>query len=121
MNNAKHTPGPWHVERPYGEPGIYVGASDTSLVARVRENRADRLACNAEFNARLIAAAPDLRLACHDTELDSAHDALSALLEDEDAENDDIREAAVSLCLCLNAHHDRRQAAIAKAEGAPAP
>lgn len=36
--------------------------------------------------------------------LDEAHDKLSALLEDDDAESRDIRKAAIDICLALNAH-----------------
>ncbi len=32
-----------------------------------------------------------------------AHDALSDVLEDEDAGNDDVRQAAIEICLALNA------------------
>ncbi len=49
---SAHTPAPWNVERPYGEPGVYVGGPDTSLVAKVWHDN--------EANARLIAAAPNL-------------------------------------------------------------
>lgn len=48
-------------------------------------------------------------------ELAAAHDRLSELLEDADAGNDDIRDAAIDLCAALNAHHEKRQAAIAAA------
>jgi|SRR6516162_7887741 hypothetical protein len=43
--------------------------------------------------------------------LDAAHDKLSALLEDDDAGNDDIRDAAIDLCTALNAHHSQRATA----------
>lgn len=61
MNNATHTPGPWEISK-HGTPdyapqfGIYAEGSqnDHCLV------RYD----NAQANARLIAAAPDLLAAC---------------------------------------------------------
>lgn len=56
---TKHTAGPWNSEQPYREPGIYVAAPDTSIVARVYEQGGQGLA-----NASLIAAAPDLLKAC---------------------------------------------------------
>lgn len=40
-------------------------------------------------------------------DLNAAHDALSELLEDEDAGNDEIREAAIHLCVILASHHER--------------
>jgi hypothetical protein len=57
MNNnlSKPTDGPWVVEHPYGEAGVYVSGPATELVAKVWHDN--------EANARLIAAAPEL-LAC---------------------------------------------------------
>jgi len=49
-----------------------------------------------------------------DDALDQAHDVLSDLLEDPDAGNDDIRDAAITVCEALNAHHEKRKAAIAR-------
>ena len=49
-----HTPGPWNVERPYGEPGTYITCPSTALVAKVWGDE------DTEANARLIASAPDL-------------------------------------------------------------
>ena len=55
----KHTPGPWFVSSIKGDDGIMVGAGDGSdLVADVR------LVLEAEQNAYLIAAAPELLEAC---------------------------------------------------------
>lgn len=71
----------------------------------------------AEANKRLIAAAPELLKACHAPAVDAAHDKLSDLLEDTDAANDDIRDAAVHLCVMLGCHYDNRTQAIAKAKG----
>lgn len=54
--NAKPIPGPWAVERPYGEPGVYVTAADprktNPLICRLYEE--------SEGCANLIAAAPEL-------------------------------------------------------------
>ena len=52
MNKHKHTPGPWAVEHPYGEGGIYVSGTNTALIAKIYHEQ--------EANARLIAAAPDM-------------------------------------------------------------
>lgn len=62
---TSHTPGPWYVEQPYGEPGIYVAATiNTGLIAKLfpqdghlfnRDTKVSEAA-----NARLIAAAPEL-------------------------------------------------------------
>jgi len=68
MSHAKHTPGYWNVEHPYGEPGVYVAGPNTGLIAKLYEP--DRGMFNIdrpvsiEANARLIAAAPDLLKAC---------------------------------------------------------
>lgn len=51
-NNAKHTPGPWRVGAVCGD--VVFAVADSAGVASCA-----RLA-NAEANARLIAAAPDL-------------------------------------------------------------
>lgn len=52
------TPGPWNVERPYGETGLYIVAPNTGIIAKVWEP--DSGYGYASDNARLIAAAPDL-------------------------------------------------------------
>lgn len=56
---TKHTPGPWAVERPYNEPGIYVtGANPRTsnpLICRLMDQAQ---APEGEANARLIASAP---------------------------------------------------------------
>lgn len=41
------------------------------------------------------------------SDVDKAHERLSNLLEDEEAENDDIRDAAIELCTCLAARADK--------------
>jgi hypothetical protein len=52
-----HTPGPWRVERPFQEPGVYVSAPTTELVAKMfAPDRPEQM----EANARLIAAAPEM-------------------------------------------------------------
>lgn len=58
--NTKHAPGPWAIERPYAEPGVYVGAADTSLVCRICMDGAEANDPEGLANARLIAAAPDM-------------------------------------------------------------
>jgi hypothetical protein len=67
MREAKHTPGPWEVEHPYGEPGTFIGSADTSLICRLysvdHPSRGGTEEC--EYNARLIAAAPELLEAAH--------------------------------------------------------
>lgn len=54
---STHTPGPWSVEYPYGEHGCYVTAANprttNPLICKMMPE-------NADPNARLIAAAPDL-------------------------------------------------------------
>jgi hypothetical protein len=70
-----------------------------------------------QANARLITSAPELYGAAKAPDVDAAHDVLSKLLEDPDAGNDEIREAAIDLCCVLDSHHEARTAALAKAEG----
>jgi hypothetical protein len=48
--NTPHTPGPWHVEHPYGEEGTYISSPDTTLVAKVYNER----------DAKLLAAAEEM-------------------------------------------------------------
>jgi hypothetical protein len=78
MGQSKHTPGPWRVESPFGEPGLFVAAPSSALVCRlypvddryVRDQKE-----SIEANARLIAAAPELLEALRplaDIELDNA-------------------------------------------------
>ena len=115
-----HTPGPWDYDMdfivapdPAGEhPDIYIAeiahTDDEGRIASPEQQDANR---------RLIAAATELYAAADAPEVDSAHDELSGLLEDPDASNDAIRDAAIDLCDVLTRHHDARQSAIAKAEG----
>lgn len=94
MNNtatkeiAQHSPAPWIVEHPHGEPGVYVGAANTSLVAKVYD--ADLGSAQTEANALLIAAAPELL------------EALKAVVSVADRKTDEF---------------DLAHAAIAKAQG----
>ena len=50
------TPGPWGIDRPYQEDGLYIQAKDTSLVCKVYDDGDEYHMAN----ARLIAAAPAL-------------------------------------------------------------
>ena len=64
MNKQTHTPGPWHVEHPFQEEGVYVSTKSTALVAKLYEPdkyawHGDRVE-SIEANARLIASAPEL-------------------------------------------------------------
>ncbi len=65
---SKHRPGPWHVSKYLGEPSgtlQVVHASGDVQVADCRETWGYRLSVEeAQANARLIAAAPDLLEAC---------------------------------------------------------
>jgi hypothetical protein len=61
---TEHTKGPWNVEKPYGESGVYVSGPTTALVCKLYP--VDHNTFNVdkrvtiEANAALIAAAPDL-------------------------------------------------------------
>jgi hypothetical protein len=56
-----HTPGPWTVELPYGEPGVYITAADprrtNPLICKLIDQAQ---APEGKANALLIAAAPSL-------------------------------------------------------------
>jgi hypothetical protein len=52
MNEAKHTPGPWQIDREFDQVHIIAGRA---AVARVMHGRED-----GEANARLIKAAPNM-------------------------------------------------------------
>jgi hypothetical protein len=64
--------GGWFVERPYGEPGVYIGDCQTRLIAKIYENIGDPWQTPEEVKtevaniANLIAAAPDLLQALTD-------------------------------------------------------
>ena len=64
MNESKHTPGPWAVEHPYGEPGIYVTGANPRLSNPLICKLVDQARTpEGAANARLIAAAPELLVA----------------------------------------------------------
>lgn len=71
----------------------------------------------AQANALLMAAAPDLIDAAINPEMDRAHDELDKLLDDPDAGNDDIRDAAINMIWHLKEHREKREVAVAKALG----
>ena len=50
------SPGPWEIDRPYQEDGLYIQAQDTSLVCKVYDDGEEYH----QANARLIATAPAL-------------------------------------------------------------
>ena len=115
-----YTPGPWDYDMDYIvapdpsglHPDIYIAeivhADDEGRLATPEQQDANR---------RLIAAAPDLYVAANAPDLDAAHDRLSEVLEDPDAGNDELREAAIDLCHALNRHGEARRAALLKAAG----
>lgn len=115
-----HTPGPWEYDMDYIVAPDPNGVHRDIYIAEIAHvDDEGRIASpeQQDANRRLIAAAPDLYAACKAPELDEAHDKLSELLEDPDAGNDDIRDAAVDLCCVLVSHNATRQEAIAKVEG----
>lgn len=65
---STHAPGPWNVERPYQEPGVYVAMPNTGLVCRLYKPDAGMFVgdktVTIDANAALIAAAPELLAAC---------------------------------------------------------
>lgn len=54
-----NSPLPWNVEHPFGEPGVYIAAPDTSLVAKIYGNGpyAD---ANADLVVRAVNSHADL-------------------------------------------------------------
>ncbi len=62
MSTTKYTPGPWNVEHPYGESGVYIAGPHTEIIAQVwNQTRLPASAENAtEANARVLAAAPEM-------------------------------------------------------------
>ncbi len=62
MSTTKHTPGPWNVEHPYGEPGTYIAGPHTEIIAQVwKQTRLPASPDDAtEANARVLAAAPEM-------------------------------------------------------------
>ena len=71
MSYTKFTPGPWNVEHPFQEPGVYVGGPRTELVCKLYplDDVAKQRGENIEANAALIAAAPDMYAACEPAEV----------------------------------------------------
>lgn len=59
MKTKEHSSTPWNVGRPYGEPGIYIAASNTDLVAKIYEHTGEANA-NAEIIARAVNCHADL-------------------------------------------------------------
>jgi hypothetical protein len=106
VNEAKHTPGPWHVNGDcwvgFDRNNAEAGGYQFCAVAHVME----RIGC-LDANARLIAAAPDLLAACKDL-MPHAERAIKTLNE----------QMIGSLYPSINtATLERARAAIAKAEG----
>ena len=60
---AKHTPGPWAVERFPFSIGVYTEMPENQCLA-ILQNEERLVTPELEANARLIAAAPDLLEAC---------------------------------------------------------
>src|SRR5690554_1806159 len=98
MSTATPTPGPWHVDHPYGEPGTYVSAANTALVARVFPAA---IAAEREANARLIAAAPSLLNGCNALlgliDLVSGRDDMPAAIKEALRDNHRINEARAAI------------------------
>ena len=101
---AKHTPGPWKVDKELtsrsGEWLIAVDAGDKWRGIAIAETR---VATGAELaNARLLASAPELLMACQ------------AMIEWDDREQDHAVDFSARMELCRVAF-DKARAAIAKA------
>lgn len=60
MNETKHTPGPWNSEPCPDMREMLIIDSERWVVGRVRRILSDITIAEAEANARLMAAAPDL-------------------------------------------------------------
>ena len=125
MKTPTHTHSPRFTRSPWEDNGnglIYGQVSgdddEAPFVADVcRDGARGFYSDEEQANAQLISAAPELYDAAHAPDVDAAHDTLSALLEDPDAGNDEIREAAIDLCCVLVRQHEVTTAALAKAEG----
>jgi hypothetical protein len=106
MSTTSHTPGPWIVEKPYQQHGMFISGPNTGLICKLYSP--DVHLCNlnipvsVEANARLIAAAPELLAALYD-----------ALHFVEDMETDLSFKNGI-----VKKHVATIRAAIAKAEGA---
>lgn len=92
----KFTPAPWYVEHPFNEPGIYITSHSTALISKVydhascsdtpREMR-EQNEQEAEANARLISASPELFEALESMMSFINYDKLPGPIEREQAEN----------------------------------
>ena len=101
----KHTPGPWqHGDLDDGDTIYVFGRGEDTLVCEVNDTDLD--ADEAEGNARLIAAAPELLAAC------------KAAVEYAETCRD-IPEFSSGYCIGTD-HLEAIKAAIAKAEGGAA-
>ena len=64
MEHEGFTPGPWGVDKPFGEPGVYVQGPTTALICKLYVPDAGTFNVDKrvtiEANARLIASAPSL-------------------------------------------------------------
>lgn len=116
--STKHTPGTWesivppscllttrHIETEHGELIASVGVPGVAGVGTIQN----------VANARLIAAAPELLALAMYPGTSLAHDALSEALESATATAQEIREAAITMCLSLNRLETDRAKIIAKA------
>jgi hypothetical protein len=95
--------------------GHYDSVGDLETIAVTNNDEKGDTAAWESTEVALQLAAPQLLEACQAPALDDAHDKLSDVLEDPQAAHDDICKAAVDLCLALNAHREKRKAAIAAA------
>lgn len=118
-DGAQHSPVPWKAIDRNECIGIYCKAHKSAIAVAEYDFRDDDKDTQEETraNAALIAAAPELLAACHAPNVDKAHDKLSELVEYPLSKPDDIRKAAVNLCIALVKHDHKRKMAIAKAEG----
>jgi hypothetical protein len=62
MADAKHTPGPWRARKVGDE--VWIGNGKNDLVCCIQPSYGEFRPEHVEGNARLIAAAPDLLVAC---------------------------------------------------------
>ncbi len=114
---AKHTPGPWHAgETVLSDACAFISIIDDSDSPHdIIRNGETSLIDNAEANASLIAAAPDLLAACKEAKFLAAHGIGAVTLgEDEwSRANSDRNIGEIKRIMAII------DAAIAKAEGNP--